>query len=163
MIPVAQYTNSAEMLAGYRKARNGTCGSGAAARVAEHRRREAERKESVDRMSRQREYDVECARIAAQREAKRRAAAERILNLHRLMRDHSPVIVFVSEFAEARGATYADMIGRNRSWRMSAIRFAAIGAVKKKWPEMSLPEIGRVFHRHHSLVHYALARSTPSE
>jgi chromosomal replication initiation ATPase DnaA len=58
--------------------------------------------------------------------------------------------------AEAVGLTLADVLGPCRQRPIVRARHRAIRKVRAAYPAKSFPEIGRIFHRDHSTVIYAL-------
>lgn len=62
------------------------------------------------------------------------------------------------DFAATRKAALRDIIGRDQYPEMRALRLDAMREVARRCPQLSTPEIGRVFGRHHVTVLNALGR-----
>jgi len=64
----------------------------------------------------------------------------------------------IAEIAEQHDVSLADVIGPSRFRHIINARFAAIRAVRQRYPEMSLPQLGRLFNRDHTTILHALRK-----
>ena len=69
-------------------------------------------------------------------------------------RDYTRAII--REVAEAHGVTLAEILSDYRDHRIVAARRAAILAVIRMKPHLSLPDVGRVFGRDHTTIMHHL-------
>jgi hypothetical protein len=79
-----------------------------------------------------------------------------ILDPEKLAREPKRII---TRIAEAHGFTFADIVGPRLFGRLVAVRHEAIVEVAREHPNLSLPQIGRIFRRHHTTILYALRRA----
>lgn len=70
----------------------------------------------------------------------------------------SPMRALITRIAEDHGLTYADMIGKSRRKHIVQARHEAIWAVRDARPDMSLPQIGRLFHKDRTSILHALRK-----
>jgi hypothetical protein len=56
--------------------------------------------------------------------------------------------------------TVDQVLGPERTWQVSSARFEAIRAVHEAHPNLSWPDLGRLFRRHHASIMNALGAST---
>jgi len=56
------------------------------------------------------------------------------------------------------GVTVDQILGRDKARRVCVPRHLAIVEIRKAKPRMSLGDIGRVFDRDHSTIHYVLSK-----
>ena len=64
----------------------------------------------------------------------------------------------IAEIAERHEVSLADVLGPSRFQHVVRARFAAIRAVRQRYPEMSLPQLGRLFNRDHTTILHALRK-----
>lgn len=69
-----------------------------------------------------------------------------------------PVIDLIRSVAQKHGVSVAAIKGRAREQSIVAIRHEAIGLTYKLRPDLSLPQIGRVFNRDHTTVLFAVRK-----
>lgn len=101
----------------------------------------------------QREASEREAAALAERERVRALTAE-VLTPEHLARDPRSII---TEVAAAFGYAYADIVGRGHVGSLVRARWAAISAVRKARPDLSLTVLGRAFgDRDHSAIERAL-------
>lgn len=62
----------------------------------------------------------------------------------------------IDRVAAWHGYAIEDIIGKSRSAPIVVARYDAIVAVKKNYPGMSLPRLGRIFRRDHTSILYTL-------
>lgn len=70
----------------------------------------------------------------------------------------TPMRALILSIAREHGLTYADMIGKSRRKHIVQARHEAIWAVRDARPDMSLPQIGRLFHKDHTSILHALRK-----
>lgn len=118
------------------------------------------------------------AREAAEREARRlaeaefraanRAAAqavreERAVEEYRII-DLSagsarvPARTIIEQVSQKTGIPYAEIIGVTRKRAIAAARMTAMYEVRMRRPDMSLPQIGKVFKRDHTTILHAIRK-----
>lgn len=68
----------------------------------------------------------------------------------------TPARDIISRVAAAHGYTLAQIIGPRLEKKLVHARFDAVKAVAEGRPDMSLPQIGRVFNRDHTSILHAL-------
>lgn len=68
----------------------------------------------------------------------------------------------IMRVAQWRGVPFAVIVGTRRTRHIVAARFEAIRAVADARPDLSLPQLGRIFNRDHtSILHALKATATP--
>jgi chromosomal replication initiation ATPase DnaA len=106
------------------------------------------------------------AAMARELERRRKADAEKRLSLAAVamyrtidVRDSkTPVRALIERVAAFHGVSFEDILGPRRDRKTVAARFDAIAAVHKARPDLSLPQMGRHFHRDHTSILHALSR-----
>lgn len=131
-------------------------------------RRQAERE--ADRQAAARAQLSERARAALEaaerakdekqsKDHERRAAAQALAAA--LLRGEAPDVAvreIIAAITTAFGLTAAALVGRSRCQDVVRARFAAIHAVRRAKPHLSLPQIGRAFGRDHTTILNALRK-----
>lgn len=64
---------------------------------------------------------------------------------------------FLLRRCEELGVSYDDIISHSRKPHLIEARFRLIWEVKHEYPQMSCPQIGRLFHRDHTSILHALS------
>lgn len=68
----------------------------------------------------------------------------------------------IMRVAKWRGVQFTAILGTQRTRHIVAARFEAIRAVADARPDLSLPQLGRIFNRDHtSIIHALKATATP--
>lgn len=102
---------------------------------------------------------IEARALSTLRAAEQRA--ERILGNAGLRPDESrvPTIDLLKSVAEKTGVSIDDMKGARRDRKVVAARHAAIAAIYESRPDLSLPQIGRIFGgRDHTTIIHAVRK-----
>lgn len=68
-------------------------------------------------------------------------------------------VEIIEEVAAETGVSYGEIIGDCRSVAVTAARHMAIVRVLLWKPHLSLADVGRIFRRDHSTIHYAMKRA----
>ncbi|TIV00205.1 MAG: hypothetical protein E5W09_06305 [Mesorhizobium sp.] len=96
-------------------------------------------------------------------EAERRAdeivAAARLEAAAVLKNSGVPVRSIIMEVAQRHGIDPALILGQCRSQRLVAIRHEAIALAHLRRPDLSLPQLGRAFHRDHTSILHVLRKT----
>lgn len=72
------------------------------------------------------------------------------------------VKAIVSEILdEWPGVSWKQILGSRRSWHIVRSRHLCMQAVYEQRPDLSLPQIARIFHKDHSTVCYAVYKRSP--
>lgn len=69
---------------------------------------------------------------------------------------HDVIRQTIAECAARHGLRYEELIGRSLLRCVVKARYEAIRLIHAEYPLKSYPELGRIFHRDHSTVMYAL-------
>lgn len=64
----------------------------------------------------------------------------------------------IRSIAEKHGVTFADILSENRSRAYMRPRCEAMRAVRELRPQMSYPQMARIFHRDHTTVLFHVLR-----
>lgn len=121
------------------------------------KRREAE-------AARRRQIEAWAARAAAERqEAENEAELVRTLAAYRCIvvrgtGPKEPARDIVAKVAALHGMTASEVISARRDRKTVEARFDAIKAVADARPDLSLPQIGRIFERDHTSILHALRK-----
>ncbi|WP_027039107.1 helix-turn-helix domain-containing protein [Mesorhizobium ciceri] len=127
---------------------------------------------TMDQVRAERRARDEAERLRVQlrdeREARHREVLEKIeYSLNRYRQDKVPLAeklplrVILAAICEFHGVTVEQLMGRGRQRFMTKIRDEAIRAVADARPDMSLPELGRVFaNRDHTTILFSLRKTT---
>lgn len=67
----------------------------------------------------------------------------------------------IEKIAKEHGVSLGLIIGQRRAKEIVAIRDKAVRAVAERFPEMSLPDIGRAFKRDHTTIIHSLRKTKP--
>jgi len=70
----------------------------------------------------------------------------------------TPVRPLIERVGAFHGVSFDEIIGPRRDRKTVAARFDAIAAVHKARPDLSTPQLGRIFNRDHTSILHALSR-----
>lgn len=70
-----------------------------------------------------------------------------------------PVLDIIKAVAAKHGLTVAQIKGHGRQKALTAARHEAISRVYAARPDLSLPQIGRIFHRDHTTILHAVRKT----
>ena len=73
------------------------------------------------------------------------------------------LLAVIDAIAVKHGMTAADIRGPDRRHKFVIARHEAMAAVKQAKPDMSYPQMGRLFNRDHSTVLYAVKKHNRGE
>lgn len=139
--------------------------------IRSERRAASEEEQNKREAERQMKAAIEAAKAErARREAKRREILERIENTMKRSREERvpigervPIREILRTLCEFHDVTIGELMSRRRTRFLMQVRHEAIRAVADARPDMSLPEIGRVFDgRDHTTILHSL-RTTAKE
>ena len=116
-----------------------------AARQADLARRE---REEAERAERWRKIVAERQRKAAEAEAIVTVSVDAPTSIRALIR--------ATELRH--GLPAGSIVGHDRSRSVTSARFEAMAKAREMRPELSLPQLGRIFHRDHTTILYALRK-----
>ncbi|TIN80721.1 helix-turn-helix domain-containing protein [Mesorhizobium sp.] len=108
----------------------------------------------IERRAQQRQ-----APTAAGSQERAPAAARKADNVVNLVIPRTEVQQIIADIAHKHGLTYADILSPSRFRNLVTARYEAIAAVKTAKPMYSLLQLGRLFHRDHSTIVYALRKA----
>jgi len=126
-------------------------------RVRERRREEARAAQIA--------AEVEKRRQAAEKEESRKAAqamkatqAYRIIVVNEAHEGKYPARSIIERVSVAMGIPYREIVGASRMRDIAEARQVAMYEVRKLRPDLSLPQIGRIFGRDHTTVLHAVQK-----
>lgn len=101
----------------------------------------------------------EARRAAAQAAREERAVEEyRVIDLSKGS-GKMPARTIIEHVSVAAGIPYAEIVGASRHRPIARARMTAMYEVRKLRPDLSLPQIAKIFRRDHTTVLYAIRRA----
>lgn len=107
----------------------------------------------------------EAAKAALKEEEARKAAlamkatqAYRIIIINQATEEKQPARCIIERVSTAFGIPYREVMGASRTREVAAARQVAMYEVRKARPDLSLPQIGRIFGRDHTTVIHAVRK-----
>lgn len=141
-------------------------------KVMERKRKEEEqkrlRKEKADAEKARKKFEAAMLREQQKREREEREREERAkASLANVLNQYREIIVLgvkrsvkdiIHETAQLCRVSVDDIMGRSSQKRIADARHLAMYRIRKERPDMSLPQIGRVFDRDHTTVIAAIRK-----
>lgn len=133
-------------------------------RVLERRKKEARKAElqAQQQAALRLEMEINAARIA---KAAERAEREqhivdefRIIDLSHIEPERRPARAIIDLVSQAHGISYAEIMGRSRVNPIVAARQAAMFEVHKRRPDLTLPQLGKIFGKDHTTILHAIRK-----
>lgn len=88
------------------------------------------------------------AKVVSVRDAAKYASQSSMLDCE----DSTPAIELIKQVADKHGISVSDLKSESRNVHIVAIRHEAMALVYEKRPDLSLPQIGKIFGRDHTTV-----------
>lgn len=154
-MPEIQFQSAEQMKAHYRAVNNRMLAAGKTySQEAESRRRAELGRQlrlKAEKQARKALMAMEAERLFREAQAEyRRAMRER---MGRLSAD-----LIIEDVAAECGLTPADIVGPSVRAHIVSARWRAVAEVKRAWPELSLPVLGKIFKRDHTTILNALRK-----
>ncbi len=119
------------------------------------------RAENRKRAELKREAELEALRVKAEAEAEERRLQAKAVAEYRcidVLEVKTPAKKIIAQVAALHGLSVREVLSNRRNRPVVEARFDAIKAVADIRPDMSLPQIGRLFGRDHTTILHALRR-----